>query len=94
MTYHKLGEGDGNPQPTPDPIDRAALEQDAALEEALSMQRRRSTADMPSPAEDGLCVDDCGEEVEPGRIALGLGRCLACARDREQRELQRRRTRA
>jgi RNA polymerase-binding transcription factor DksA len=75
-----------------DPIDRASLEESIHTEEARRAVQRRSLAEMPPPAADGLCVDDCGEAVEPGRLRLGLGRCLGCARDREQRETHRRRT--
>lgn len=66
----------------PDPIDRASAEADAANEDALRAHAKRAAGDMPAAQDSGECID-CGEEVEEGRRAIGLGRCLQCQKDYE-----------
>jgi hypothetical protein len=75
-------------QHSPDPLDRAAAEVEASGREALQAHRLAAAASnvLPAPTGDGTCVEpDCGEEVEPGRRELGLGRCLACAQEHDRK---------
>jgi hypothetical protein len=70
-------------QAAADPSDRAGAETDASNQEAYRNHQLAAAASgvLPEPLPSGLCSnEDCGEEVEPGRRALGLGRCLACAK--------------
>lgn len=74
-------------QKSTDPIDRASAEADMANQEALRNHRLAAAASgvLPTPNESGICSNqDCDEEVEPGRKALGLGRCLACAKEHDK----------
>lgn len=76
-----------------DPNDRASMEAEVSTQEALREHSRRAAGEIPPPTKDGMCVDGCGDPVEPARLAIGLGRCLCCAQDREALTLHRRRTR-
>ncbi len=74
-------------QSAADPTDRASAEADASNQEALRNHRLAAAASgvLPAPLETGICSNqDCEEEVEPGRRALGLGRCLACAKEHDK----------
>lgn len=74
-----------------DPVDRAGAEVEANDREALRNHQLAVAAsgDLPEPKGDGMCSDDCGEPVEPARLALGLGRCLSCAEEHERLRLRR-----
>jgi RNA polymerase-binding transcription factor DksA len=75
-----------------DPTDRAGAEVEAANDEARRQHTARVAAsgDLPAPLETGLCVEAaCGEPVEPARLALGLGRCLACAEEHDRLRMRR-----
>jgi hypothetical protein len=73
-------------QDAADPLDRASVESDSANREAERNRQLAARANnvLPKPKASGLCSDDCGEEVEPARKELGLGRCLACAMDHDK----------
>jgi RNA polymerase-binding transcription factor DksA len=64
-----------------DPLDRAGQQAEALNEEAQYLHRQRARASniLPDPDPAGACVD-CEEPVEEQRVALGLGRCIDCAR--------------
>jgi hypothetical protein len=75
-----------------DPVDRAGAEVEAGVREAREAHQRnvKASGDMPEPLPDGTCANEmCGEQVEPGRVALGLGLCLGCAQERERLRLRR-----
>jgi RNA polymerase-binding transcription factor DksA len=84
-------EGELEGQHAADPVDRAGAEVEANDREALRAHRAAVAASgaLPEPTGTGLCVEEaCGEPVEPARLALGLGRCLACAEEHERRRLR------
>ncbi len=89
-------------QHSADPLDRASEEADFNVREALRNQGLRAAMENPTPRRDPatgeiitLCiVQDCGEDVEPERLAIGLGLCSGCAHERAARDAHRRKTRA
>lgn len=71
-------------EPISDVSDRATVEEQATLDDALSRQRANAARLMPGPTPDGDCACGCGEPVEPQRLKLGLGFTLDCAQRREK----------
>lgn len=67
-----------------DASDRASMEEQSAMDNALVRHRLNTSHTIPTPQPDGLCVCGCGEEVEPQRLKIGLGLTLECARRRER----------
>lgn len=68
-----------------DPNDRASLEEQAYLREMR--QKQQDKMKPPPKGWDGVsCVEDCGDEVEPERIAIGLYRCFRCQTLLERKE--------
>lgn len=72
------------PERTPDPSDRATMEEAAYQAEMLQRQRDRATRSHVPPTEDGDCACGCGNPVDPRRLALGYGLTLECASLRER----------
>lgn len=72
-----------------DDIDRAQDLDAQDRERALAAARQR-VADSFAPRQgaiEGLCID-CGDPIEPARLAVLSGktcRCASCAHDHEQR---------
>ena len=87
-------------EPTADVLEKATSEADFSVREARRRQELQAAAEMPKPLKDAHgnatdeCVSGCGEQVEPARLALGLGRCCACAHELEARSSHAKRTRA
>lgn len=72
-----------------DSIDMAQEREQLDRELALRAQAQR-VAESHAPRKDGVdgrCID-CGDAIEPGRLAVLAGktsRCASCAHDHEQR---------
>lgn len=71
----------------PDVIDEANEKAQAFLDAAVE-ERRRAAAPERVPDENGVIdpdCEDCGEAIEPERLAMGRCRCITCQTELERR---------
>lgn len=73
-----------------DDADRAQIKEQQFLSDALAGVC--ASDDSTTNDQDGLC-DDCGDAIEPGRLAAkpNARRCVSCQQEHEQRLSQYRR---
>jgi len=76
----------------PDPVDQASEVEAKFRDKALEECRRRNVQEQTRNP-DGTwptteCVD-CGEPIQPARLALGRVRCVDCQSRRERMQRQR-----
>jgi len=68
-----------------DPIDHANDTAQFFTDEAVEAVRRRSAPEQDPNNLDPCCCD-CGEDIEPGRLAMYKKRCITCQTRFEMKE--------
>lgn len=73
----------------PDILDRASALTERLTEAYVGQARRRAQPEQeqnPDGSWPQTDCEDCGCDIEPGRLALGKIRCFACQSARESRQ--------
>ena len=71
-----------------DDLDRAQTLEEREREDSIKAARKELEKSLKKSQGAGKCCEDCGEEIERARLAVGcFKRCISCQTLRERRGL-------